>query len=75
VQNHSCNQTSRTLFTPDLSEESKKEILAEFGYTKDEFDKLNWKVVERQDSLNLMRVEEIIAKYVYPCQPDKLEKT
>ena len=60
------DQTLRGLFNPDITEEKRNEILSEFGYTKEEFEKLNWKIVERQDSLNLLRVEEIIAKYGYP---------
>lgn len=65
-QIYNSDHALRKLFTPDITEDKRKEILTEFGYTQEEFNEQGWEIVERQDSLNLLRVEEIIAKHGYP---------
>jgi len=59
------DQKLRELFTP-INDSKKKEILSEFGYTMEDFIREGWGIVEKQDSLNLNKIEEIIGKYGYP---------
>lgn len=60
------DQELRKLFTPDITNDEKSRILAAFGYTLEDFDRLSWWIVEKQDSINLQKVEAIIKKHGYP---------
>lgn len=62
----SSDQELRKLFTPDITNDEKSRILAEYDYSLQDFDRLSWKIVEKQDSINLQKVEGIIKKHGYP---------
>lgn len=60
------DQELRRLFTPDITNDKKREILLAFGYTPEDFDRLSWGIVEKQDSINMQKVEAIINRHGYP---------
>lgn len=61
-----ADQRLRKLFTPNVTEDERKRILSEFGYSLKDFEGEGWNIVKKHDSLNLLRVEEIIARHGYP---------
>jgi len=63
---HYKDQALREIDQPGTTKEQKLRVLSEFGYTENEFDKEPWKIFSYQDSLNLIKVKEIIEKYGYP---------
>lgn len=60
------DQELRELFTPDLTPIRKTEILEKNQITEADFEKYSWKLTEKNDSLNLIKVEKIIKKNGYP---------
>lgn len=60
------DQTLRELFDNEIDEERKNDILTEFGYTHEDFEKRFWGIVAEKDSLNLTEIEGILGKYGYP---------
>lgn len=61
------DQILREYINFDTTEERKKEILKEIGHENDPaFRKRIWKVMNAQDSINLIKVEKIISIYGYP---------
>ncbi|WP_394760377.1 DUF6624 domain-containing protein [Flavobacterium sp.] len=60
------DQILREYSNSEITEIRKDEILKITGYSKEELSKNIWKLVNKQDSINLIRVENIISKYGYP---------
>ena len=60
------DQFLREYSNSNLSESRKNEISTFVGYSKNELDKNLWKIINKQDSINLVKVERIIEKYGYP---------
>ncbi|CAN1569269.1 hypothetical protein MCETHM1_03086 [Flavobacteriaceae bacterium] len=61
------DQILREYIDNDASESRKLQILNETGYSKDDFANGKvYKILNARDSINLIRIEEIIAKYGYP---------
>lgn len=69
------DQELRKLFDNKLSRETKEEILLNLNISKEEFEQENWNLVEKQDSLNLIKVSKIIDIYGYPGKTLVGEKT
>ncbi|WP_248574850.1 DUF6624 domain-containing protein [Flavobacterium sp. H122] len=60
------DQILREYSNSNISESRKKEILKIVGCTKEELDKNLWSIVNKNDSINLVKVEKIIKEYGYP---------
>ena len=60
------DQAFREIIQPDVTKEKRIQVLNEFGYSEEEFIKNEGKIIETQDSLNLIVIKEIIEKYGYP---------
>ncbi|MBC7555784.1 MAG: hypothetical protein H7195_02360 [Chryseobacterium sp.] len=60
------DQDLRELFTNDITQERRSKILANYNISQDEFKVKGWKITEKNDSVNLIKVEKIVAKYGYP---------
>lgn len=60
------DQIFREYIDSETDENRKLEILKETGYSKEEFAKNTWGIIKKQDSINLIKVERIIAEYGYP---------
>jgi hypothetical protein len=61
------DQILREFVDSETSEGRKKEILKEVGHESDpSFRKNIWLVMKKQDSINLIKIEKIIAVYGYP---------
>ncbi|PWW19965.1 MULTISPECIES: DUF6624 domain-containing protein [unclassified Chryseobacterium] len=60
------DQGYRMLFDNETTSEKKEQLLKDLNIDKDEFKKKNWMLVAEQDSLNMQKVESIIAQYGYP---------
>ena len=61
------DQILREFVDSETSEDRKKEILKEVGRENDpSFRKNIWSAINKQDSVNLIKVEKIIAIYGYP---------
>lgn len=61
------DQIFREYADSGTTENRKKEILAETGYSREDLANGNvYKILNNRDSINLIRIEEIIIKYGYP---------
>ena len=60
------DQTLRELFDDNITSEWETKILVEFGIPKEDIKAKYWSVVAKQDSLNLIEIEEVILKRGYP---------
>ena len=60
------DQELRELFTPNITPQRKLEILDKYRISESEFQKLRWKITEQNDSINVLKTENIIKKYGYP---------
>ncbi|QBA23348.1 hypothetical protein EU348_20070 [Chryseobacterium indologenes] len=60
------DQGYRMLFDNETTSEKKEQLLKDLNIDKEEFKKKNWMLVAEQDSLNMQKVESIIAQYGYP---------
>ena len=60
------DQILREYIDSETTENRKTEILKETGYSKEGFLGNIWGIINKQDSINLIKVEKIIAKYGYP---------
>ena len=60
------DQFLREYSNSSLSESRKNEISAFVGYSRNELNANLWKIINKQDSINLNKVERIIEKYGYP---------
>lgn len=60
------DQTLRELFDDNITSEWETKILVEFGIPKEDIKAKYWSVVAKQDSLNLIEIEEVILKLGYP---------
>jgi len=64
---YKSDQILREYIDSGTTEKRKMEILAETGYSKDDLaNNKAYMIMNTRDSINLIRVEEIIAKYGYP---------
>lgn len=60
------DQGIREYFDSQVKEKRKDEIAQFLNYQRSFLDKNNWKIINTIDSINLDKVEGIIAKYGYP---------
>lgn len=60
------DQELRELFTPELTAKRKSQIFEKHQITEAEFQNQSWKLTEKNDSLNLIKVEKIIRRFGYP---------
>lgn len=60
------DQILREYIDSETTENRKLEILKETGYSKEELLQNTWGIINKQDSINLIKVERIIAEYGYP---------
>ncbi|MEJ5052525.1 DUF6624 domain-containing protein [Chryseobacterium culicis] len=60
------DQGYRKLFHSGITPEKKEELLKELNIDQEEFKKKDWLLVAEQDSLNMQKIENIIAQYGYP---------
>ncbi|MGY3053690.1 hypothetical protein ACVWYG_001891 [Pedobacter sp. UYEF25] len=60
------DQIFREYIDTQTNELRKQEIAKLTGYSKEYLDKNTWAIIAKTDSLNLVKVEEIISKYGYP---------
>ena len=60
------DQILREYIDSETTENRKTEILKETGYSKEGFLGNIWGIINKQDSINLIKVERIIAEYGYP---------
>jgi hypothetical protein len=64
---YKSDQILREYIDSETTESRKLQILNETGYSKDDFANGNvYKILNARDSINLVRIEGIIAKYGYP---------
>lgn len=60
------DQILREYSDSEITEDRRFEILKMTGYSKEELSKNLWKFINKQDSINLVKVENIILKHGYP---------
>ncbi|MBA4319236.1 MAG: hypothetical protein C0412_12615 [Flavobacterium sp.] len=60
------DQILREYIDSETTKNRKTEILKETGYSKDGFLNNIWGIINKQDSINLVKIEKIIGKYGYP---------
>ena len=60
------DQILREYIDSETTEKRKLEILKETGHSKEELLQNTWGIINKQDSINLIKVERIIAEYGYP---------
>ncbi|WP_426480873.1 DUF6624 domain-containing protein [Chryseobacterium sp. R2ACT005] len=60
------DQGYRMLFDTEITPEKKEQLLKDLNIDKEEFKKKNWQLVAEHDSLNIKKIESIIAQYGYP---------
>lgn len=60
------DQGYRMLFDSEITPEKKEKLLKDLNINKEEFEKKSWQLVEEHDSLNMQKIENIIAQYGYP---------
>lgn len=60
------DQGYRMLFDTEITPEKKEKLLKDLNIDKEEFEKKNWQLVAEHDSLNMQKIENIIAQYGYP---------
>lgn len=64
---YKSDQILREYIDSETTDSRKLQILNETGYSRDDFANGNvYKILNTRDSINLIRIEEIIAKYGYP---------
>jgi len=60
------DQGYRMLFDTEITPEKKEQLLKDLNIDKEEFKKNSWQLVAEHDSLNVQKIENIIAQYGYP---------
>ncbi|MGN7709489.1 DUF6624 domain-containing protein [Chryseobacterium sp. 22543] len=60
------DQGYRMLFDTEITPEKKEQLLKDLNIDKEEFKKKSWQLVAEHDSLNMQKIETIIAQYGYP---------
>ncbi|OCK51838.1 hypothetical protein BA768_15120 [Chryseobacterium sp. CBo1] len=60
------DQGYRMLFDSEITQEKKEKLLKDLNIDKEEFEKKSWQLVAEHDSLNMQKIENIIAQYGYP---------
>lgn len=60
------DQGYRMLFDTEITPEKKEQLLKDLNIDQEEFKKKNWMLVAEHDSLNMQKIENIIAQYGYP---------
>ncbi|RLJ23065.1 hypothetical protein CLU97_4643 [Chryseobacterium sp. 7] len=60
------DQGYRKLFHTGITPEKKEQLLKDLNIDQEEFKKKDWLLVAEQDSLNMQKIENIIAQYGYP---------
>lgn len=60
------DQGYRMLFDTGITPEKKEQLLKDLHIDEEEFKKKNWLLVAEHDSLNMQKIEKIIAQYGYP---------
>ncbi|MCD9619284.1 DUF6624 domain-containing protein [Chryseobacterium gleum] len=60
------DQGYRMLFDTEITPEKKEQLLKDLNIDQEEFKKKNWMLVAEHDSLNMQKIEKIIAQYGYP---------
>lgn len=60
------DQIFREYIDSETTENRKLEILKVTGYSKEKLLQNTWGIINKQDSINLVKVERIIAEYGYP---------
>ncbi|MCW1964688.1 DUF6624 domain-containing protein [Chryseobacterium viscerum] len=60
------DQGYRMLFDPEITPEKREQLLTTLNIDKEEFKKKGWQMVAGHDSLNVQKIENIIAQYGYP---------
>ncbi len=60
------DQSYRMLFENNISSIKKDSLIKSLNISKENFQNKGWRLVDKQDSINLVKVEKIIAKYGYP---------
>jgi len=60
------DQGYRKLFDTEITPEKKEQLLKDLNIDKEEFKKKGWQMVAEHDSLNVQKIENIIAQYGYP---------
>ncbi|MBB6333388.1 hypothetical protein HNP24_004414 [Chryseobacterium sediminis] len=60
------DQGYRKLFHTEITPEKKEQLLKDLNIDPEEFKKKDWQLVAEQDSLNMQKIENIIAQYGYP---------
>ncbi|WPO90482.1 DUF6624 domain-containing protein [Chryseobacterium sp. HR92] len=60
------DQGYRMLFDPEITPEKREQLLTTLNIDKEEFKKKGWQMVAEHDSLNVQKIENIIAQYGYP---------
>lgn len=64
---YKSDQILREYIDSETTDSRKAQILNETGYSRDDLtDSKVYKIMNNQDSINLIRIEKIIAKYGYP---------
>lgn len=60
------DQGYRMLFDSEITPEKREQLLTTLNIDKEEFKKKGWQMVAEHDSLNVQKIENIIAQYGYP---------
>lgn len=60
------DQELRELFDTETTNIRKDEIYKKYNLTKEQFEKENWMIVQKSDSINTNKIDKIIEKYGYP---------
>ncbi|MBO9694489.1 DUF6624 domain-containing protein [Chryseobacterium sp.] len=60
------DQGYRMLFDTEITPGKKEQLLKDLNIDKEEFKKKSWQLVAEHDSLNMQKIENIIAQYGYP---------
>ena len=60
------DQELRELFDTETLDVRKEEIYKKYNITKEQFERENWMIVQKYDSINIKKIEKIISKYGYP---------
>lgn len=60
------DQGYRMLFDSEITSEKREKLLKDLNIDKEEFEKKSWQLVAEHDSLNMQKIENIIAQYRYP---------
>lgn len=60
------DQELRELFDTETLDIRKEEIYKKYNITKEQFERENWMIVQKYDSINIKKIDKIIAKYGYP---------